>query len=159
MVVVRGPRGVYPSGGGISGVVVKQIAEKLLAIQEPEPFDTVSPLPEIKHLPAVRAGQREPIVSALKSLNLPVKSASETDKNQWVRATEESGRISLKPLPAIKRGIMPDVRGLSAQDALYMLQLSGLRVKTNGWGHVVAQSLPYGSKVTVGQTVVIDLSM
>ena len=159
MVVVRGPRGVYPSGGGISGVVVKQIAEKLLAIQEPEPFDTVSPLPDIKYLPTVRAGQREPIVSALKSLNLPVRIASECGKNQWVRPTVESGRISLKPLPSVKRGVMPDVHGLSAQDALYMLQLSGLKVRTNGWGHVVAQSVPYGSKVKVGQTVVIDLSM
>ncbi len=159
MVVVRGPRGVYPSGGGVSGAVVRQIAEKLLAIQEPEPFDTVSPLPNIKLLPWVSAGQREPIVSTLQALKVPIKDVSASGKSRWIRPTEENEKIGLRVMSQAQRGVMPNVIGLSAQDALYMLQLSGLKVRTNGWGHVVRQSINYGTKVSQGQTVVIDLSM
>lgn len=157
IVVVRGPRGVYPSGGGISGVVVKQIAEKLLAIQEPEPFDTVSPLPNIKLLPYVSAGRKEFVEPALESFKLPLKSKSDTAK--WVRPTVENGHILFKSLPPIRRGVMPNVGGLSAQDALFMLQSLGLKVQTVGWGHVIGQSIAPGKKISMGETVIIELSM
>ena len=54
-------------------------------------------------------------------------------------------------------GIVPDVQGMGAADALYMLENAGLRVNVSGLGKVTSQSLVAGSSFTKGQTISITL--
>ena len=54
-------------------------------------------------------------------------------------------------------GIVPDVQGMGAADALYMLENAGLRVNISGHGKVTSQSLVAGSSFTKGQTISITL--
>ncbi len=53
--------------------------------------------------------------------------------------------------------IVPDVRGMGAKDAVYLLECRGLKVRIEGVGHVVSQSLPPHSRYKKGQTIHIKL--
>ena len=57
----------------------------------------------------------------------------------------------------VKPGIVPDVQGMGAADALFMLENAGLRVNFSGRGKVTSQSLVAGSSFTKGQTISITL--
>ena len=53
--------------------------------------------------------------------------------------------------------IVPDVKGMGAKDAVYMLESRGLKVKLEGVGCVVSQSIPPYVKYKKGQTIQIKL--
>ena len=57
----------------------------------------------------------------------------------------------------ISAGIVPDVRGIGASNAVFIMENAGLRVKVKGVGKVKIQSLPPGSKYWNGQTVYLTL--
>ena len=52
---------------------------------------------------------------------------------------------------------MPDVRGMGARDALYVLEREGLNVNIQGRGRVVEQSIPAGAVLQPGTTVILKL--
>jgi cell division protein FtsI (penicillin-binding protein 3) len=65
-------------------------------------------------------------------------------KKHWEDVVIESNRI-------------PNVKGMGAKDAVFILENAGLRVNLAGKGTVVAQSLPPGSNIIKGQTVGLQL--
>ncbi len=54
--------------------------------------------------------------------------------------------------------VMPDLRGLPAKDALYILENMGLKVKINGSGKVVSQSISRGTRIKRQQKVELNMS-
>lgn len=54
--------------------------------------------------------------------------------------------------------IMPDVMGLTASDAIYILENKNVRVFLNGYGHVTSQSIPTGTEIKKGMTVILTLN-
>ena len=58
----------------------------------------------------------------------------------------------------IVQGIVPNVKGMGLNDALYLLENQGLHVKVKGSGVVKKQSLLPGKKVDKGELIIIDLS-
>ncbi|RAV30695.1 penicillin-binding protein [Sinomicrobium soli] len=54
--------------------------------------------------------------------------------------------------------VMPDVKGMSAMDAIPLLENLGLKVKAVGNGKVRKQSLTVGNKIKRNETVVLELS-
>ena len=71
--------------------------------------------------------------------------------------------------PTIKEGIidnakrslnnkhMPDLTGMGAKDAVYLLESNGIKVKLQGRGKVKSQSLPAGHELAKGTTCVLTL--
>ena len=55
-------------------------------------------------------------------------------------------------------GAMPDVIGMAAMDALFLLENMGLEVEIQGKGKVVKQSLKAGNKVSKNQKVALRLA-
>ena len=53
---------------------------------------------------------------------------------------------------------VPNVKGMSAMDAVAMLENIGLKVKFSGVGKVRAQSIKKGEKLVKGSTIVLKLS-
>jgi cell division protein FtsI (penicillin-binding protein 3) len=74
---------------------------------------------------------------------------------------------TIRPVePVIKRnrddlkmqaGLVPDVQGMGAKNAVYVMESAGLRVNLSGHGTVVAQSITPGSAIIKGQTVGLEL--
>ncbi|OAV72071.1 Peptidoglycan synthase FtsI precursor [Bacteroidales bacterium Barb4] len=154
IVVIRRPRIGYPSGGAMSGAVVKNIAEKVYAgktffdVRHIAADSTAVPLPRVK------GGDRKAVANVLKRLS--VKTETEDAETKWASASSEDGKMKLKDLP-IREDLVPHVIGLGAKEAIYLLEKAGLRVSLSGAGTVVSQSIPPGQHVTKGQTIVINL--
>ena len=53
---------------------------------------------------------------------------------------------------------MPDLTGMSAMDAIALLENMGLRVKFSGQGKVITQSIPKNTKIARNTTVVLELA-
>ena len=52
---------------------------------------------------------------------------------------------------------IPSVIGMNKMDAIYILENSGLTVKSNGNGIVESQSLPVGDNFNLNDTIIITL--
>jgi cell division protein FtsI (penicillin-binding protein 3) len=70
---------------------------------------------------------------------------------------DSSRRILLQPVTA-PRGQVPAVTGMGLKDAVFVLEREGMHVQIQGSGIVKAQSIPPGTPVTKGQTIVLQLS-
>ena len=55
------------------------------------------------------------------------------------------------------QGKVPNVKGIGAKDAVYMLEACGLNVRITGRGKVTSQSLQPGTQVRKGQTIHLTL--
>lgn len=54
--------------------------------------------------------------------------------------------------------IMPNVTGLSAMDAIAILENLGIKVRTTGFGKVTSQSVQQGQTIDRKQTIILELS-
>ena len=76
--------------------------------------------------------------------------------NAYVSAKIRKNELQIKALKNLGNKI-PNVRGLTVKDALYLLEEKGLKVKITGKGRVLKQSLLPGSKVIKGKQIEIIL--
>lgn len=149
---IRRPKG-SPSGGLMPGAVFKQIAEGVMMrdyISSPidAPVDTVNTF-----MPQIKAGLADNTNITLSKLKQPYNSAA----SEWVRATINTGnKIDLNAFE-FNKALVPNVTGMGARDALYLLESLGLRVRVVGAGRVTEQSIGPGVKITKGSTITIHL--
>ena len=73
-----------------------------------------------------------------------------------MEAVREDDGVALKNRE-IKPGQIPNVKGMGATDAVYLLEKSGLRVSMRGFGRVKSQSLRAGDPLRKGQNILITL--
>lgn len=153
MVTFKKPRNsIY--GSGSAGPVFKEISEKVFAGQilnggaEEEEGEN-------EDIPAIKNGQSEDILQLAEALNLENVQGSPGSKMASVSVVDSLVVLSEKEIPA---GIVPDVRGMGASNAVYLMENAGLKVKVNGFGKVNKQSLKPGAKYRTGQTVYLALN-
>jgi len=155
IVVVNSPsNGVY-FGNIVAGTVFKEISDKVYATRffrdfRPENKDDIKP-----SAPDAGNGYRADINEVLKNLDVRYKRTADDD---WV-ATRESGDTVRLAGVKIQHGLIPDVRGMSLRDAIYLLENSGIRVQFNGKGRVLRQSPEHGARCFNGTVVSLDMSM
>ena len=150
---LRKPKGL-PSGGGMAGMVFKNIAEQTylrkvqLSVDDCRIDSTLHKEPEIKN------GNRVKSFKPLSSLNLEFDDPKE--EYDWVKVKLDSAEYKSVPVE-LNESLIPDVIGMGARDALYLLEKSGLSVNLNGSGKVVTQSLRSGQRLVKGSTISVTL--
>jgi cell division protein FtsI (penicillin-binding protein 3) len=155
IVVVNAPsNGVY-YGNVVAGSVFKEISDKVYATRFfkdyiPENIADIKP-----SAPEAGNGYREDIDEVLKNLDVRYKRTADDD---WV-ATRESGDTIRLAGVKMQKGLIPDVRGMSLRDAVYLLENSGIRVKYNGKGRVLRQSPEHGARYYDGTVVSLEMNM
>jgi cell division protein FtsI (penicillin-binding protein 3) len=155
IVVVNAPsNGVY-YGNLVAGSVFKEISDKVYATSFFRDY-----LPEESEnlkvaAPEAGNGYRTDINEVLSNLNVRYKRTSNED---WVATRESGDTIRLASLK-IQNGLVPDVRGMSLRDAIYVLENSGLRVRYNGRGRVLRQSPEHGARYYEGTEVSLEMNM
>jgi cell division protein FtsI (penicillin-binding protein 3) len=155
IVVVNAPsNGVY-YGNIVAGSVFKEISDKVYATRFFRDYMPAEGDKITVAAPEVGNGYRSDINEVLNSLDIRYMKTADDD---WV-ATRESG--DTVRLTGIKhqKGLVPDVRGMSLRDAIYILENSGLRVIYNGKGRVLRQSPEHGARYSVGSVVTLDMNM
>lgn len=153
IVVVKRPK-TRAGAGHICARTFYRAAKKIYAMDLKENIANFEELPDSDNIPIVKYGNASEVKSSLKKLNYKVKS---TNAN-WVSLTYDEDAFVPKEVTIID-GLVPNVTGMAAVDALYLLEKSGLRVMMYGSGKVVSQSIPPGQKVKKGDTIHIKLSI
>jgi cell division protein FtsI (penicillin-binding protein 3) len=155
IVVVNAPsNGVY-YGNLVAGSVFREISDKVYATRffrdyKPENKEDIK-----KTAPDAGNGYRADINEVLKNLKVRYRRTADDD---WV-ATRESGDTIRLAGVKVERGLVPDVRGMSLRDAIYLLENSGLRVRYSGKGRVLRQSPEHGARYNDGTVVSLEMNM
>jgi cell division protein FtsI (penicillin-binding protein 3) len=154
IVLITAPNGL-PSGGKMAGSVFKKIAERtmlLKTIATPRAMseDTVYNFPR---LPAVKAGNVKAIANVHRALALQAPQVS----GKWMREMKEADAIVNPQEFKVQKGLIPDVKGMGARDAFYLLGSLGLDVVIQGRGKVIAQNPKAGSELKKGIKIELKL--
>lgn len=152
--------GLPASGGGMSGVVFHNIAEGIMAqnikLAVSDARDSSSIL-----VPDVKDGNILAADYVLTHLGINTNtgwSGSYTDGNPiWGRAERKEKAISLMREKVYGRRQIPNVTGMGARDAVYLIESRGVRVRLQGRGKVVKQSLEPGHTIKKGEVCALLL--
>lgn len=153
IVVVNAPsNGVY-YGNQVAGSVFKEISDKIYATN----FFKDCKVTEINRINAPEAGNgyRADINKVLSNLDVRYR---RTSGNEWVATRESGDTVRLVGLD-VRKGLVPDVRGMSLRDAIFLLENSGYRVNYSGKGKVLRQSPQQGTRYFEGQVVSLEMNM
>ena len=154
IVVVNSPsNGVY-YGNLVAGTVFKEISDKVYATNFFREYKTENDKEMLVAAPEAGNGYRSDINEVLGSLDVRYRRTSHED---WVATRESGDTIRLAPIKEVK-GLVPDVRGMSLRDAIYMLENSGYRVHYSGKGKVLRQSPEHGARASEGSVVSLDMT-
>ncbi|MBN2667440.1 MAG: transpeptidase family protein [Bacteroidales bacterium] len=159
IVVVNAPsNGVY-YGNIVAGSVFKEISDKVYATtfyRDYRAENNPEKEKEMKGLvPEAGNGLRADINEVLGELDVRYR---KTSKEEWVATRESGDTIRLVGLD-VRKGLVPDVRGMSLRDAVYLIENAGLKVKYSGKGRVLRQSPQHGARVYEGSVVSLDMNM
>ena len=160
IVIINSPsNGIY-YGGLVAGPVFKEIAEKVYSGS----LDFLSPINKenrvINSAPVIATVKSDELHKLIKELDIPAKNIPE-NSSYVSRNYSDSTKLNVaeaKLEDTLKKGFIPNLTGLSAKDALYLLENKGLNVKLFGYGLVKKQSINVGQKYSKGDKIVLILS-
>jgi cell division protein FtsI (penicillin-binding protein 3) len=155
IVLIKNPRGWYQYGSSVAAPVFKEIADNIYArdIQLHEPMQQMKFTKNTDVLPVIRAGNQEELTMLCNELGISTHGQTE---EEWVRASRKGNGVNWKKNSGGK-DLVPEVKGMTFRDAIYLLEKSGLKVFYEGKGRVVQQSLDAGRKVSKGDRIFIRL--
>lgn len=156
IVVINDPRsGVY-YGSAVAAPVFKELADKIYSTQMEfhEPVATPDSTVLAQHrIPVSKSGSAKELKTVFAGLNIPMQLQSD---GEWI--TTSSSRDSVVVTARnIKEGLVPNVIGMGLQDALYLLENSGMKVKVSGHGTVKRQSVSPGNNIKSNPYITIEL--
>lgn len=152
--------GLPASGGGMSGVVFHHIAEGIMAqdlkLDVKDARDSTSIL-----VPQVKDGNILAADYVLSTLGIKTNRNWKENTNYtspiWGKALINSNCIDLTSYKPQDKRIMPDVIGMGARDAVYLIESRGVKCKLQGRGHIVKQSIPAGNYIKKGEVCLLTL--
>ena len=155
IVVVNAPsNGVY-YGNIVAGTVFREISDRVYSTRFYRDYRAENKKDVKPSAPEAGNGYRDDIDEVLRNLDVRYR---RTSSENWVATRESGDTIRLSPVK-LHEGLVPDVRGMSLRDAVYLLENSGLRVRYNGKGRVLRQSPEHGSRYFEGAVVSLEMNM
>ena len=155
IVFITAPQGM-PSGGRMAGPIFRKVAEGISTLRTqsaPQTLIVNDSTRVFNPLPKVKAGNSAALRTVFKEMNIP---ASGTLKG-WVKPHDESAKAVIVENMVFSKNSIPDVSGMGARDAVYLLGNLGLEVRIIGRGRVVAQTPKAGVKLVPGTVVELNL--
>lgn len=154
--------GLPASGGGMSGVVFHHISEGIMAqslkLDVTDARDTTSIL-----IPDVKNGNLLAADYVLSHLGVGVdRNWMHTDAEGnyvWGSGARSNKKVSLQKQRQYEASQIPDVTGMGARDAVYLIEKRGVKAFVVGRGRVVKQSLDPGHVIKKGETCTLTLSI
>lgn len=154
IVVVNAPsNGVY-YGNLVAGSVFREISDKVYSTSFFRDY-RLAYTEKIGLAPEAGNGYRSDINEVLGDFRVRYKRTSDSD---WVSTRETGDTIRLAGVK-VQKGLVPDVRGMSLRDALFLLENNGFAVRYSGKGKVRRQSPEHGARINEGDIVFLDMTM
>jgi cell division protein FtsI (penicillin-binding protein 3) len=154
IVVIRTrPHAPVHYGGDVAGPVFREIAIKLYAMYIEKKNQTNDPL-KSDSSGFFYAGSARDVRTVYNKVGVAFRDSSATAA--W--STVYSNRLApVVRSNVAKTGIMPNIKGMGLKDVLFLLENQGVKVVSKGKGRVVSQSIPAGTQISHGFTVLIEL--
>ena len=148
--------GLPASGGLMAGSVFSKIAERVyakhLAQDLLEARDSTAIL-----IPNVKDGDIAAAQYVLDAINIEANGYDEgSEKPVWGQVSHSPESLTLTPKEVSEKKV-PNVIGMGAKDAVYLLESIGLKVSITGMGKVRSQSIPAGNSIVKGKTILLRL--
>jgi cell division protein FtsI (penicillin-binding protein 3) len=132
LVVIDSPHGNGYTGGAVSAPVFKRIAEAAVTY--------LGVPPNLNPVPPVLVARHDP-----------------HDPGDAVAQPARAASVLSATLEPARNGLMPDLRGLSAREALRLLTSIGMTARLSGDGFVVEQNPAAGDALVRGQACALKL--
>lgn len=156
IVSIQIPHG--PASGGLqAGSVFSRIAERIYAKHLVKNIAQAKDSTAVL-IPDVAQGDIIETAYVLKQLNVKSNSASipYSFNPVWGKAKTTDSYVELSTAQPDKKRV-PNVVGMGAKDAVYLLESYGMKVHLSGIGKVHTQSIPSGSMVRKGEYITLTL--
>ena len=156
---------IRTDGGAAGGAtwaapVFHEVSEKVMASRNlrdiKEAYDSTR-----QFIPKVVNGNLAKSATVLKGLgkkNLMSRDYRSVADSLWGSVSSDSGVYVMKPI-MFQSGLVPDVQGMGASDALYILESVGMRVSIQGVGRVKSQTPAKNTRFNKGDKIQLVLSM
>ena len=141
IVVVDNPKNGQVYGSKVAAPIFRDLADKVFAT-DMSLHEPIKSIKNIKHQQEIKIGS----ISKLKLLKKEIDLTEASLKN-----IEKDYR---KINNSLKNNIMPFITGMSARDAIYILENNGFSVSVEGSGSVIRVTDKYEKKIAVGQKLV-----
>ncbi len=152
IVVINNPRQKGYYGGAIAAPVFREIADRIYATDPDVGMNWTDTTHSVRSNP-LKAGYAQDIrqLSQWLGYAMPMPDASE-----WLNQVSDSTGLYYAAISTDMETI-PNVLGMGARDAVFLLEKLGVRVQLSGVGPVKQQSLPPGSRIIPGTPVLLSL--
>ena len=155
IVVVNAPSKNVYYANVVAGSVFKEIADRVYAqsYNHPEIEEKID-VKLAQHQPYSKGGKKEELLAVLNEVGIAVN--GQEVNSEWISASarEHDVNINSKSFPS---GIVPNVKGMGAKDAVCILENMGLKVVLKGVGRVVQQSITAGNNFNKGATIYLSM--
>ena len=140
-------------GAKVSGTVFAAVANKVFA-SDLKYHDAINEAAQKSEtLPIIKAGYKSDISKSLTEMGYMHEFS---DGGDWAGESKSVKTIQLKDR-VIHKNVIPNVKGMTAKDAVYLLESMGYIVEMSGYGKVVFQSVQEGESVEMGRLIQIVL--
>ena len=155
IVVVNAPsRNVY-YGNLVAGPIFKEIADKVYSTR----LEMHKELKQIEYtastpIPVAKNSYVADLEEVYKQIDVDFIEQSEAE---WVMPETKKDSVILHP-KSVKQNLVPNVRGMNLEDAIYLLENMGLAVEVKGKGTVKRQSVRPGQRINKGAKITLELA-
>ena len=159
IVVIDNPKGYNQYGSDVAAPVFRTVADKIYS-QDPQMHRILPahPLSSEGVFPLIQAGYYQDLKQVCDAMGV---ASLEAEGEEWVRTDVDHNTIqwvSNRPAGQHVTNHVPDVRGMTLRDALYLLENRGLKVIYKGAGRVKEQSQIPGARVVRGNRIYLELN-
>lgn len=157
IVVVNAPNRSAYYASHVAGPIFEEIADKVYStsINIHNALERQEETQSLTHIPVSKNGAQQDLITVFDKLNIAVE--SDNPDNKWVVTQTGKDKVHMERR-AITKNLVPNVLGMSAQDAVFILENAGLTVSLRGRGAIKEQSLQPGQRITKGQHITLRLA-
>ncbi len=155
IVVVNNPSAGKYYGGSVAAPAFKEIADNLYATSISLNLPTDQSTDTIRVANANRPVYFADLATIFSDLKIPFTESQGAEP--WVISTTESGSNSIYAV-RFHNNTVPNVRGMKAKDAVFLLENMGIDITLSGRGVVRSQSINPGQPITSNMHIKLELS-
>ncbi len=155
IVVIDNPKGYQIYGSDVSAPVFKEIADKIYSLElDMHEIESSEGTQVVGVFPYIKAGKMDELSMICNELGI---SNHAKGDSEWVKTAVINDAVYWTD-NSVTNEVVPDVRGMTMRDAIYVLENAGLKVSVDGRGRVATQSMTPGGKLIKGSTIQLRMS-
>lgn len=162
IVVVNAPSNNVYYGNVVAGPIFREIADKVYSTNlKIHPAINTNQQLLTSTVPSAKRTSKIDVQKITRELNIK-NTINENSSGYWVKPIQKDSTHLQFVTDNIEQQLhaskMPDLVGMTVQDAIYILENKGIQVKFSGRGSVKEQSVKAGEPVRKGTQVILKLS-